>query len=175
MKTFQFTLKLALAEPSEDAAFYIDLLDECGCDDALIGIGKPGRIALEFCREAESAFEAVYSAFSDVKTAIPNAKLIEATPDLIGISDIAVLLGLTRQNVRKLMISHNLSFPVSIHEGTSSIWHLASVLDWYKERNRAVFEPSLMEVASANMQLNIAKENNNSNPIIQSEISLVFP
>lgn len=174
MKYFQFTLKLAFTNSSEDPASYIESLGAAGCDDAIIGIGRQGRIALEFNRQSPTAFDAVSSAISDVKSVIPDAKLIEATPDLVGISDIAELLGVTRQNIRKLIISHNHSFPIPIHEGSSSIWHLANILDWYKKRDRIVCEPSLMEVASANMQLNIAKENINSDPLLQSELSRLF-
>ena len=56
-----------------------------GCDDALVGIGKPGRIALDFTREADSAEEAVISALSAVKRAIPDAEFVEATPDFVGV------------------------------------------------------------------------------------------
>lgn len=63
-----------------------------GSDDALIGIGQSGRIALQFTRVAENAFEAVFGAVKDVKRAIPDAKLIEATPDLVGLSDIAEVI-----------------------------------------------------------------------------------
>ncbi|PHS15925.1 MAG: hypothetical protein COA86_12990 [Kangiella sp.] len=55
---------------------------------------------------------------------------------------------------------------------TRSIWHLSNVLNWFSER-RAI-EQNLAEVANANMQLNIAKENTNSDPKIQSELYSVF-
>jgi hypothetical protein len=38
-----------------------------------------------------------------VKKAIPMSRLIEATPDLVGISDLAALLGHSRQNMRKIV------------------------------------------------------------------------
>ena len=172
MKEFEFTLKFVLAKASTDASHYIELLGQAGCDDALIGVGKKGRIVLEFCREANNAIEAVISALKNVKKAIPDAKLIEATPDLVGISDIAKIIGVTRQNIRKTIQNNFDSFPSPIHEGKSSIWHLSNVLNWFSER-RAV-EQNLAEVANANMQLNIAKENTNSDPKIQSQIYSVF-
>ncbi|MYE84879.1 MAG: hypothetical protein F4X31_01355 [Gammaproteobacteria bacterium] len=74
MKTYEFTLKFSF--PDEDHVDGMDelveRLGEVGCDDALVGTGKAGRLALDFCREAESAFEAVSSAIADVKTAIPD-------------------------------------------------------------------------------------------------------
>ena len=54
-----------------------------------VGVGQPGRIALEFMRENETAEAALVSASADVKRAIPTAKLIEVSPDFVGFSDAA--------------------------------------------------------------------------------------
>jgi hypothetical protein len=170
MREFEFTLKFALTENSKDANSYVELLGKAGCDDALVGIGQEGRIAFAFCREAESAFQAVLSAIKNVKSVIPDAKLIEAAPDLVSISDIADLLGLTRQNLRQIVLNHGTTFPTPIHEGTSVIWHLTNVLSWFKQGEYKTIEPSLIEIANANMQLNIAKETKKLEPLVQSEI-----
>lgn len=58
-----------------------------------MGVGQPGRLALEFSREADSAEEAVRTALADVKSAVPSARLIEASPDLVGLADVADLVG----------------------------------------------------------------------------------
>lgn len=158
MKEFEFTLKFSLTDDSIDADTYTGHLAEQGCDDALIGIGQNGRIALQFNRQAENALDAVFSAIENVKAAIPNAKLIEAMPDLVGLTDIADVLGYTRQNIRKLMLKNKNSFPTPIHEGKMSLWHLSSVLNWCKQAGRYSIDESLLDVAKANMQLNIAKE-----------------
>ena len=50
--------------PEDGAGKHIERLGEAGCDDALIGVGRPGRIALNFDREADSAFAAVAGAVS---------------------------------------------------------------------------------------------------------------
>lgn len=55
MKEFKFTLKFSLADDSTEPDVYIERLAEVGCDDAMIGIGKNGRIALQFNRQAENA------------------------------------------------------------------------------------------------------------------------
>jgi hypothetical protein len=57
----------------------VERLAEEGCDDALVGIGPPGRLALEFVREASSAHGAIEGALEDVRRAVPNARLIEAS------------------------------------------------------------------------------------------------
>src|SRR5688572_19021726 len=127
---YSFVLRFKLAEGSADSNDLVERLGEAGCDDALVGIGQPGRIALNFTREAKSARQAFVSALEDVRRAIPNAELIEASPDLAGLTDIAELVGVTRQNMRKLMVSHARTFPAPIHEGSVSLWHLAPVLEW---------------------------------------------
>ncbi|TWR74322.1 hypothetical protein FIV40_02840 [Pseudomonas marginalis] len=75
---FTFTLKYQLTSDESDLDALVERLAEEGCDDALVGIGQPGRLALEFVREAPSAHDAVEGAIADVSRALPNARLIEA-------------------------------------------------------------------------------------------------
>lgn len=158
MNEYQFTLKFALGDPEADIDELVERLGEAGCTDALVGIGQPGRIGLDFTRDANSASEAVLSALADVKRAIPDALLVEAAPDLVGLTDIAKLLGFTRQNMRKLVVQASSNFPPPVHEGTPTIWHLSTVLDWLKGRGTYEVEVCLAEVAKTNMQFNLAKE-----------------
>ena len=172
MNEFEFTLKFGLTSDSLEPDAYIKRLGEEGCDDALIGVGKSGRIALLFNRGAENALEAVLSAIKDVKRAIPDAKFVEATPDLVGLSDIAEILGCSRQNIRKLMLKNRASFPAPIHEGKAALWHLSSVLAWLQRENRYPVDEALLHVANANMRLNIAKEAAKLDPSLQAEVTL---
>lgn len=155
---YEFTLKFKLPRADANAAELVEQLGEAGCDDALVGVGLPGRIALDFTREAKSAHEAVLSAIKDVRRAIPDAQLIEASPDYVGLTDVAELVGVTRQNMRKLMAAH-LDFPSPVHEGSSQIWHLETVLRWLNGRTGSHrFEQRLLEVAQVAMQCNLTKE-----------------
>lgn len=73
---FDFGLKFRIsadANPSE----IIERLAEAGCDDAVIGTGRPGLLALDFSREAASVEEAISSALADVKRAVPGAELVQ--------------------------------------------------------------------------------------------------
>lgn len=158
MTVYEFTLKFRLPDADTDAGQFVDALAEAGCDDALVGIGQPGRVALDFAREARSAFEAVASAIMDVRRAIPGAELVEASPDLVGISDVAELAGCSRQNIRKLIINHAATFPLAVHEGSPSVWHLANVLEWLAARNQRQVDGVLLELAETNMKVNIARE-----------------
>ena len=158
MTEYRFTLKFALKNPDANIDELIEHLGEAGCTDALVGIGQPGRIGLDFTRESKSAADAVLSAFADVKRAIPEAILVEAAPDFVGLTDMANLLGFTRQNMRKLAVQASSVFPPPVHEGTPTIWHLASVLAWLKARGTYAIDESLWEVAKATRQFNLAKE-----------------
>jgi len=158
MEQYDFTLKFTLGRPDADPDTFIGSLMKEGCDDALIGIGRPGRIALDFTREANSAEEAVLSALSDVKRAIPDATFIEATPDFVGVPDIADLLGVSRQYIGKILKKNESEFPPPTHAGVRAIWHLETVLTWLVESQVREIDESLLEISRVNMQCNHAKE-----------------
>ena len=153
-----FTLKYQLADHDSDLNALVERLGAAGCDDALVGMGQPGRLALEFSREATSAEEAVRTALVDVKSAVPSARLIEASPDLVGLTDVADVIGVSRQAMRKLMLTHRGTFPMPLHEGSASIWHLAEVLDWLKMRGGYQIDTKILEVARVMLEVNIVKE-----------------
>jgi hypothetical protein len=157
MKEYDFTLKYRLGNPSENAEKYLEALAESGCEDAVVGVGQNGRISLNFIREAESALEAIASAISDVQKAIPEAKLVEATPDYVGITDIAELFGFSRQYMRKLIQAQGASFPEPVHEGKPSLWHLTDILAWFREHESRDIQNEVFEVSQINMQLNVYK------------------
>lgn len=81
MTYYDFTLKYRLSTASENPETHLSALAVSGCDDATIGLGKPGFIALSFSREAQNLNQALQSACSDVQQAIPNACLIEANTE----------------------------------------------------------------------------------------------
>jgi hypothetical protein len=168
-----FTLKYQLSESDSNMDELVERLGAAGCDDALVGIGQPGRIALEFTREARSAEEALVSALASVKTAVPSAKLIEAAPDFVGLTDAAQAVGVTRQNMRKLMITHATSFPTPVHEGTTTVWHLADILGWLQAKGNYSLEQTLVDVASTAMQINLAKEVRQMTPRMQREVRML--
>ncbi|WP_404789058.1 DNA-binding protein [Altericista sp. CCNU0014] len=170
MNEYDFTLKFHLHNSQIDPNDYIEQLHESGCDDALIGIGKKGYIALNFMREASSAYEAISSAISDVKNVFPQASLIEATPDFVGLTDAAKILGCTRQNIRNLIVKGEPKSPLPVYEGTPSIWHLAEILLWLKEDKMYSIDDSLLEVAKINMDFNIARGWHKINPDLQESI-----
>jgi hypothetical protein len=158
MNNYDFSLRFSLQNSSDEPSNYIEKLHEVGCDDALIGVGRIGYIVLDFTREAPSAYTAISSAIIEIKSAIPNAILMEAMPDFVGLTDVAKLLGCTRQNIRNLMVKCESKSPLPVYEGTPSIWHLAEVLTWLKTEKSQPIDDLLLEVAKTNMNLNIARQ-----------------
>ena len=168
MTTFEFSLKFSVPEDGVDK--HIERLGEAGCDDALIGVGRPGRIALNFDRAADSAFAAVAGAVSEVRAAIPEARLIEVAPDLVGLTDLAGIVQCSRQYMRKLMIDGGESFPLPLHEGKTALWRLAKVLIWLRDKKHYRVDEQLLAIAEINMQFNIARETAEMDAGIQQSI-----
>jgi len=157
-RTYEFTLKFAVPVRTMEPDDWIDKLAEAGCDDALIGTGIPGRLALDFDRIADNADSAVGSAIENVQRAIPEARLIEASPDYVGITEIAELLGISRQAMRKTMEKHIESFPLPVHEGNPSIWRLKDVLAWMRNCQGRSVDESIEELSSVAFMVNSRRD-----------------
>ncbi|PCI45644.1 MAG: DNA-binding protein [Moraxellaceae bacterium] len=145
MNEYEFVLRFQLPESDDQPEQYLDALYEAGCDDATVGVGLPGYIGLDFCREADSAEKAFASAITDVKSAIPNAKLTEVTPDLLNISEIADLISsrlqkISRQAMRKYAYGQvakmKRRFPAAAVTSSSPLWHVDEVVIWLVENNK---------------------------------------
>lgn len=155
--TYVFVLTYWLPEEERDASALVERLAGAGCDDALVGTGQVGRIALEFSRDGASAEAALHSALVDVRQAIPTARLIEAAPDYVGLSDVAGLVGVSRQYLRKLMLNHAASFPSPVHGGAASIWHLADLLEWLSTNRIRPVSATDLDLARAARDVNLAR------------------
>lgn len=167
---YTFTLKYQLGGDDRPSGELVERLGAAGCDDALVGIGQPGRLALEFTRESPDAIEAVFSALGDVRRAVPSARLIEVAPDLVGLTDVAEIVGVSRQNMRKLMLAHPNSFPTPVHEGSTSIWHLADVLAWLQGKGSYSLARNVLDVAQVALQINVAKEGRRSPGLVFKDL-----
>lgn len=171
---YDFTLKYQLAAHDCDLDQIVERLAEAGCDDATIGVGQPGRIALVFAREGATALQALLSALEDVKQAVPSARLVEAAPDFVGLTDVADVAGVSRQNMRKLMLSHAAEFPIPVHEGNPSVWHLSDVLTWLNTRGGYDIKPDVLEIARSAKQVNLAKEARELEPRINQQLEYLL-
>jgi hypothetical protein len=157
MNAYQFSLRIRLPDSLTDLDEVVERLGSIGCTDALVGLGLPGYIGLDFIREARTASHALNSAMDDVSRALPGCEWVEVAPDYVGLTDVASLVGQSRQNLRKLMTRHPARFPAPIHTGNPSLWHLAQVLEFLQEREVQV--PSdVLDVARAAMRINAARQ-----------------
>lgn len=151
---YQFTLHFRLGHAAELTDADLDRLFEAGCDDATVGLGHPGQVALAFCREATSALEAIHEAATQVRIALPTAELTEASPDLGGLSDVAELVEVSRQNLRKLMLAYPTDFPAPTHAGSTLLWNMAEVLHWLETAGGYSLTPGLLETTRATWATN---------------------
>lgn len=170
---YLFTLNYLLPAEDCDLLQLVERLGAADCTDVLVGTGLAGRLALEFSREAESAEAALLGALGDIKRIIPEARLVEASPDFVGLSEIAEIVGVSRQNMRKLMLGHAESFPLAIHEGSSSLWHLAEVLSWLDSKGGYPLKHPVIEVARVAQQVNTAKESKRIGPLSSELVALL--
>lgn len=171
---YVFTLKYQLADHDCDHEQIVERLFEAGCDDATIGLGQPGRIALTFRRESADAWSAIYSALCDIKRAIASARLVEAGPDFVGLTEVADAAGVTRQNMRKLMLAHASQFPLPVHEGNPAVWHLSDVLLWLMSRGDYPIRGDLIDIAKSTKQVNLAKEAREIEPSIKRQLAALL-
>ena len=156
MNTYEFTLTFALPDSSQ-VDDYLDVLFEVGCDDALVGSGLAGSIALAFEREAPSAKQAIQTAIQQVRKAISGVELIGLEPDLVGISDMATLLKCSRQNIRKFVVDSDANFPKPSVLGSVPLWHYYEVAHWLLKNRRTKLKPqeAMMEVTQVAFKQNI--------------------
>ena len=158
MKTYEYSLTFRLPASNPNPDDYLDILFEAGCDDALIGLGTQGSIAIDFTRLKSSASKAVHSAINQVKMAIPGVELLEVKPDLVGLSDIAELVNCSRQNIRKLAVDSKVAFPQPSVSGSVPLWHFFEVGRWLMDSPRIKSKPTeeSIEISKIAFKLNMA-------------------
>ena len=88
-------------------------------------------------------------------------------------ADVADIVGVSRQNMRKLMLGHADSFPLAIHEGSTSLWHLAEVLSWLDSKGGYPLKHPVIEVARVAQQVNTAKESKRIGPLSGELVALL--
>ena len=154
MNEYEFTLTFTLPGTQDDPEQHLDALFEAGCDDAVVGTGTPGTIALEFNRDANSAANAIESAIRDVMKAIPDASLVEAKPDLVGLTDVAEILDCSRQNIRKYAIGYP-NFPHPAVTGKFQLWHLWELAKF----DKFSIPETIIEISKVAWKLNLDLQN----------------
>lgn len=157
--TYDFTLAYAVAATTVINDALMDALFDAGCDDALIGLGRPGFLAFDFSRDGVNAAEALTSAQAAIQRVLPGAVLVEASPDLVNLADMAGLFGCTRQNMQKysaaLPTETRAPFPSPLVSSTPPLWRLLDVVRWAQQEQRFNLSPALVELAAETARLNL--------------------
>ncbi|MBS0967404.1 DNA-binding protein [Nissabacter archeti] len=155
MPVYHFSLTLAgvtSATPNLEQHLF-----EQGCDDALV-CAYNQTVYLEFDREAKDFSSALLSAVRDCEAAPLQARVVAADADLVGLSDIAELTGMTRQAIALLKEGKrgtgNFPSPVQRVKGTSPLWRWADVAAWLADQQR--LPPEMAENARQLAALNLA-------------------
>ncbi len=118
-------------------------------------------IGLDFTRSTEAAEDALRSAIQDVMRAIPGATLVQAGPDLVGLTAMAEIFGFSRQNMRKYATgagAGKAAFPAPAHLGEPSLWHLAEIVAWLRSNTGVQPRDDVFEVSKAAAKINFETE-----------------
>jgi hypothetical protein len=100
-ETFEFDLVFAFPSDGDEAAL-LDRLFEAGFDDAVVGLGAPGLVAVSLERAGGDAEAVISEAARAVADALPaGSELREVRPDLVSQADVAARLGVSRQALQK--------------------------------------------------------------------------
>lgn len=160
MNSYNFFLKYKVpTKYFDDIEATLDLIYEAGCDDAMVNYGTTGIIKLDCDTTAGSAQDAFDIMSAKFKKAIPEARLVEAGPDLVEATEIARVMGVSRQRFRQLFTQNADSFPHYIHGGSTQVWHLAQVIGWVLSNNRTLAKGDanqLFDLSRAAMKFNKA-------------------
>jgi hypothetical protein len=173
MALYEFVLTFRLASADANPDVFLDALFEAGCDDATVGTGRPGMIGIQFAREASSAEEAMTTAINGVQRAIPGAVLVEAGPDLVNLTDVAQLVGCTKQNIRKYASGEarrtgEVPFPFPAVTSATNLWHFAEVAVWLRRYAAMQVPESVAEVAKAAAKVNLERHQERVRELVEA-------
>lgn len=73
--------------------------------------------------------------------------------------------------MRKLMLNNAIDFPLPVHEGSASVWHLADVLEWLTARGGYEIDIGVADVARLAKQINLTKEARQIEPRVSRQLS----
>jgi predicted DNA-binding transcriptional regulator AlpA len=150
--TLKFVYPWRYGYRSHDACFAISR------PDAQAAVDLAGRIRLDVVRQGRCARTVMRHAVAEVRSELPDVVLVEAAPDYATLGEVARLVGMSRQAMRKWVITRGAGFPAPVHEVNGSVWHLAEILEWMDGANGRRVDRELVEVARAAAELNLGVE-----------------
>jgi hypothetical protein len=157
MPRYAFELRFACPWEITDAPFVLEQFARIGCTDVVVRPAKAGRVVVGFDRVDSSARRALRGAIEAAATALPMARLVEASPDVVGYVEMAAIARISRQNLRHASM-HDPSFPIALHEGRVDLYHLDDVLVWVQRRQHRRVSVPLLELAGATRADNLERQ-----------------
>ncbi|MBR9907022.1 MAG: hypothetical protein GYB30_03100 [Gammaproteobacteria bacterium] len=154
MNKYEFSLRFDVAPCALSMDEIDDRLFEKGCDDALVRHSRRQEILLDFNRESSSAVEAFRVAYEQIKTALPQARLLEAKPDYVGPTDIACVFDLSRQRIQKILQTRASGLRALTSVGNTQVFRLSHVIDEFSKLGTLHVKEPVRETAIAAMQMN---------------------
>ncbi|MCC5854094.1 MAG: hypothetical protein JJU10_00240 [Idiomarina sp.] len=154
MKTFEFSLRFDVASCGLELHELDDKLFSAGCDDALIRHNRQGEVLIEYERAATTALEALEQAKQEVISGVPGAVFLEAKPDYVSPTDIAMAYQITRQRVQKIIQTKGIGIHPLTNVGNTQVFRLAKVMEEFRKVGTPICNPALYEAATAALKLN---------------------
>lgn len=157
--------RLVLGRPP-DGDGEIDALFEAGCGDGTFA-GPAGVPVAEFARDADSMAEAVLGAISAVESVMGAGAVTVVEPDLVSLSDIAELVGRTRQSVQQLAAGQRgpgMFPPATAHlMGRTRLYKWWEIAQWFGMADETV--QAAREIAQVNAALVIRAMRQSGTPL----------
>lgn len=169
---YEFEIYFKLPESLSDVGEIMERLADAGCTDCTLGSGRPSHLAMVFDRDSSSAFDAISSAIADISRCIGGMKHYTLGPDLVGLSDVAAILDVSRQNMRKLWLAHSATFPDATYLGAVNLWHLDELLIWLSTYQNWEIPAEMLETARTVRAINAAREQRQTEPVDISQLEL---
>ena len=154
MKTFEFSLRFDVGPCGLSEAEFDVRLYTAGCDDALVAHNRKCEVLVEYEREADSAMAALEEAKREVLDGLPGAVFLEAKPDYVSPTDIAIAYEITRQRVQKIIQTKGVGVHPLTNVGNTQIFRLAKVINEFEKVGTSIHNVALYEAASAAFKLN---------------------
>lgn len=101
-ETFEFELVFALPPGDHDPIDLSNTVFEAGFDEALVGTGMKGLLAVELEQQGDDAETAILAAARRLMKVLPPGTLLrEVRPDLVSLADVAERLDVKRQALQQ--------------------------------------------------------------------------
>ena len=101
-EAFEFELVFGIPEDAFDPYLLSDAVFAAGFEDALVGTGIPGLLAVEIEVEGGDGEQAILDAARRLLATLPKgSRLREVRPDLVSLADVAERLSVTRQSLQQ--------------------------------------------------------------------------